>query len=56
MLIVHSFSEEHKWFTDYQDFLRLFGVASQINELVELPESEGLQIFTGWVVGKQKAG
>jgi hypothetical protein len=36
--------------------LGLFGVASKINELVELPESEGKQIFTGWVVGQQKAG
>jgi hypothetical protein len=56
MMIIHSFSPEHKWFSDYQDFLGLFGVASKINELVELPESEGKQIFTGWVVGQQKAG
>ena len=56
MMIVHSFSPEHKWFSDYQDFLGLFGVASKINELVKLPESEGKQIFTGWVVGQQKAG
>jgi hypothetical protein len=56
MMIVHSFSPEHKWFSDYQDFLGLFGVASKINELVELPQSEGKQIFTGWVVGQQKAG
>ena len=56
MMIVHSFSSEHNWFSDYQDFLCLFGITSKINELVELPKSEGLQIFTGWVVGKQKAG
>ncbi len=56
MMIVHSFSSEHKWFSDYQDFLSLFGVSSKANELVELPKSEGLQFFTGWVVGRQKAG
>jgi hypothetical protein len=56
LMIVHSFSPEHKWFSDYQDFLGLFDVASKINELVELPESKGNQIFSGWVVGKQKAG
>jgi hypothetical protein len=55
MMIIHSFSPEHKWFSDYQDFLGLFGVASKLNELIELPESEGKQIFTGWVVGQQKA-
>jgi hypothetical protein len=56
MAIVHSFSAEHKWFSDYQDFLSLFGVQGKVNELVELPISEGLRIFTGWVVGKPKAG
>ncbi len=56
LMIVHSFSPEHKWFSDYQDFLELFGVASKINELVELPEVEGKQFFTGWVVGQQRAG
>ena len=25
MMVVHSFSQEHRWFTDYQDFLYLFG-------------------------------
>jgi hypothetical protein len=56
MMIVHSFSAEHKWFSDYQDFLSLFGVASKVNELVELPKVEGLHVFTGWVVGKSRAG
>jgi hypothetical protein len=56
MMIVHSFSPEHKWFSDYQNFLSLFGVTSKVNELVELPQSEGLQIFTAWVAGRQKAG
>ena len=56
VMVVHSFSSEHKWFSDYQDFLGLFGTSSKINELVELPESEGKRVFTGWVVGQQKAG
>jgi hypothetical protein len=56
VMIVHSFSPEHKWFSDYQDFLGLFGTSSKINELVKLPESEGKQTFTGWVVGQQKVG
>jgi len=50
VMIVQSFSPEHKWFSDYQDFLSLFGVSSKINELVELPKSEGKRVFTGWVV------
>jgi hypothetical protein len=35
--------------------LNLFGVISKLNELVELPASDDLRIFTGWAVG-QKAG
>lgn len=53
MMIVHSFSSEHRWFSDYQDFLRLFEVESRVGQLVELPESDGLRVFTGWVVGQQ---
>jgi len=50
MMIVHSFSQEHKWFEDYQDFLNLFGVSGRINELVELPNPKNLFVYAGWVV------
>jgi len=56
MMIVHSFSPEHKGLTDFQDFLSLLGVTGQTNKLVELPNSKGVRVFTGWVVGKSKAG
>lgn len=51
MMIVHSFSPEHKWLPDYQAFLGLFGVSGGANELVELPPAGGRQLFAGWVVG-----
>jgi len=54
VMLVHSFSPENKWFSDYQDFLGLFGVESKVNQLVELPELNGKNIFTGWVVGQHK--
>jgi hypothetical protein len=56
MMIVHSFSPEHKWLSDYQDFLGLFGITGKPNELSELPKSEDLRIFSGWVTGESKAG
>lgn len=56
LMIVHSFSPEHRWFSDYQDFLGLFGVSAGINELVELPATEGKRLFTAWVVGQEKSG
>jgi hypothetical protein len=51
MMIVHSFSPGHKWLSDYQEFLGLFGASGGINQLVELPPAGGRQLFAGWVVG-----
>ncbi len=56
MMIVHSFSLEHKWFADYQEFLGLFEVAGQVNKLVKLPHPENISVYAGWVVGKTKPG
>lgn len=53
LMIVHSFSPEHRWFSDYQDFLGLFGVSAGVNELLELPETGGKRLFLAWVVGQQ---
>jgi len=51
LMIVHSFSPEHKWLGDYQEFLSLFSASGGANELVELPPVEGRQFVAGWVVG-----
>ena len=55
MMVVHSFSTEHKWFEDYQAFLSLFGVSGQVNKIVKLTNREGLIVYAGWVVGKAQA-
>ena len=54
MMIVHSFSSEHKWLTDYQDFLSLFGASGEVNQLVKLPHPKSISVYAGWVVGKTK--
>jgi hypothetical protein len=54
MMIVHSFSPEHKWLADYQVFLSLFGVTGQVNELVKLPQPKSISVFAGWAFGKTK--
>ena len=56
MMIVHSFSAAHKWFEDYQAFLKLFGITGAVNEVVKLAERESVSIYVGWVVGKIQAG
>jgi hypothetical protein len=52
MMIVHSFSPEHKWLADYQRFLNCFGVSGQVNELVNIPNPSSVSVYAGWVVGK----
>jgi len=55
MMVVHSFSPEHKWFEEYQDFLGLYCVKSGVNELVKIREIDGRQVYAGWVTGVNKA-
>jgi hypothetical protein len=54
IMMVHSFSPKHQWFSDYQDFLGLFGMTGRVNELVELPNPHGMHVYAGWVVGQKK--
>ena len=53
VMLVHSFSSEHKWFSDYQNFLSLFNISSKINELVKISNSKDTQIFTGWAIDQK---
>jgi len=55
MMIVHSFSPDKTGFVDYQAFLELFGKSSDVGELVELPVSGTISLFSGWVLEKGAA-
>ena len=55
MMIVHSFSPDKTGFVDYQAFLELFGKSSDVGELVELPVSGTISLFSGWVLEKEAA-
>jgi hypothetical protein len=51
VMAVHSFSPQHKWLEDYQDFLRLFEVTGGVGKLTRLTEKNGIQVYSGWVTG-----
>ena len=51
LMVVHSFSPERAWFEDYQAFVGLFGARGEANQLVELRQMEGVQLYAGWVEG-----
>ncbi len=54
VMIVHSFSQEDKWFDDYERFVRLFGKSAGIGELIRLGNTQGATLFSAWVKGDKK--
>ena len=54
MMLVHSFSQEHEWFEDYQRFLKLFGQCGTPNSITRLGKLNGVETFTSWVVGNRR--
>ena len=54
MMLVHSFSQEHEWFEDYQRFLKLFGQCGTPNSVTYLGNLNGVETFASWVVGGKR--
>ena len=54
MMIVHSFSPEYRWFSDYQNFPGLFGATGAPTQLVKLADSQDTQIYASRVAGRIK--
>jgi hypothetical protein len=53
MMLVHSFSQEHKWFDAYNDFLNVMGVENAApNKVYSVGERSGKNLYVGWVVGE----
>jgi hypothetical protein len=53
-MIIHSFSEEDRWFNDYAKFISLYKVKVQPGQLVRLPDISGIAIYSGWAHGDLK--
>lgn len=58
IMLVHSFSQEHKWFSEYADFISALSsnkVNSELNEVNKIKTlKNGTELFTGWVTGDKK--
>jgi hypothetical protein len=54
VMIVHSFSQENEWYGDFENFLGLFSAKSQIGELTNLTNLNGIQVCAGWVRGAKR--
>lgn len=53
-MLVHSFSQEHERFTDYQEFLALFGQIGAPNSVASIGKRNGVETYLSWVVGDRR--
>jgi hypothetical protein len=54
MMIVHSFSQTHTHFNDYENFIALFDVKAERGKLLPLGNRSGVFLYSAWVVGDPK--
>ena len=54
VMLIHSFSQEMEWFEDYQIFLQLFNVTAVPNNLQFVKQTQGIDLYCGWVKGNTK--
>ena len=56
VMMVHSFSEEHRWFEDYARFVSLFSVETALDRTCFLFTSEsGIKVYTGWASDEHRS-
>ena len=53
-MLVHSFSQEHKWFEDYAAFVGLYGIESELNTLHHVGSINGKALYFAWVTGEEE--
>ncbi|MCE5316242.1 MAG: hypothetical protein LLG04_02625 [Parachlamydia sp.] len=51
VLLVHSFSQRHTGWSDYQAFINLFDVEAMVGTIQRLSLSSSIPLFGVWVVG-----
>lgn len=51
VLLIHSFSEEHANWSDYEAFTRLFGVQAAHGTVQPLTSASNVPLFSAWVTG-----
>lgn len=54
MMLVHSFSQEHKWFPEFREFAGQLGVDVELNKISHCGKRSGVDLYVGWVVGNSE--
>ncbi len=52
LMLVHSFSQEHKWFEDYAAFAGLYGIEAELNKVHYVGRFNGKELYIAWVTGE----
>ena len=53
LMLVHSFSQEHKWFEDYAALASLYGKDVSPNTVVYAGAVDGKKLYLGWGTGEE---
>jgi len=53
-MIVQSFSQEHRWFEDFQAFASVFGLQAEPGQAVIYKLPSGMPLTLGWVTGSEE--
>ena len=51
VMLVHSFSQSHTWFSEFCSFAGHLGVEPELNRVYACGQRSGIDLYIGWVVG-----
>lgn len=51
-MLVHSFSQEQKWFEDNSAFAGLYGIEAELNKVHYAGTFNGKELYFAWVTGE----
>lgn len=54
LMLVHSFSQAHEHFVDYDAFLQLFGKSGRVNAITQVGDKNGVDLYLAWVTGEER--
>ena len=54
MMMVHSFSQDNKWFEDYREFVERFGARPCVNKVVNVGRVSDVGLVFAWVKGDRR--
>ena len=54
VLLVHSFSDQNLWFSEFRQFVGLFGVTAELNRTQAKRLQSGLTLHFSWVEGEKE--